>query len=196
MSSDESHLPSPFLSHNVLSADISVVKEDIYHIILNKYLLVVAASGGALCPEGIVILWFCHSCGRQVHTPCSSFLLRKVRWEPNWPAHGSKLWKAFGMNTAQNFKGVKTPGQSNHIEKDETQWEISSSSGGILLKWLCMAKLPLSIWKTTPRHLPFSFIWLLALCFLKNLQHKPSVFKSFLHGLLYGPINHQCYSSF
>ena len=90
-SSDESHLPSPSLSHNVLSADISLVKGDIYHIIVNKYLLVVAASGGALCPEVIVILCFHHSCGRQVHTPCSSFLLRKVRQEPLWPAHCSKL---------------------------------------------------------------------------------------------------------
>ena len=98
MSSDESHLPSPFLFHNVLSADIFLVKGDIYHIIVNKYLLVVAASGGALCPEGIVSLCFRHSCGRQVHTPCSSFLLRKARQEPGWPAHGSKLWKAFGMN--------------------------------------------------------------------------------------------------
>lgn len=53
-SSDESHLPAPFLSHNVLSA--IVVKGDIYHIVMNKYLLVMAASGAALCPEGIVIL--------------------------------------------------------------------------------------------------------------------------------------------
>lgn len=51
-SSDESHLPAPSLSHNLLSA--IVVKGDIYHIVVNKYLLVVAESGGALCPEGIV----------------------------------------------------------------------------------------------------------------------------------------------
>lgn len=153
-----------------------------------------------MVPCALRALWFCDFVtavvGRFTHPAVLSC------WE-KWGESlaGQHMVQSYGKPSvwteiAQNFKGVKTPGQSNHIEKDETQWEISSSSGGILLNWLCVAKLPLSIWKTTPRHLPFSFIWLLALCFLKNLQHEPSVFKSFLHDLLYGPINNQYYSSF